>query len=1214
MFSVIFGFELRYRFRRIATYIYFVLMALTGLLYGAIMSGGLGPEAALTLTGGGRNFANSPYNLHQIIITLAQVPGSFIIAAFMGLPVFRDFQYNTHNLFFTRPIEKSAYLGGRFLGSLVVTLFALSGTLVGLCLAFYMPWANADKVAPFELMAYLNPFITQVIPYTLLTGAVFFATVTLSRNELFIYMNAIMMLVLFSITGVLSSQIENKTLSALLDPSGGRLFQITTEFWTVAEKNDLLFPTNGLWFAHEAIWLGIGLGILVLTYRLFQFSHGGLTRLFAKRKVAEAVPITGDTLTFQQLRIPKVTRLFSFQSNLSMMFRLAGQELKPILKSPIFIAILVVGALLAVLTQVIGSGNVFGTKTLPVTYQVAGSIGSIMQLFSIVIMVFYSGELIWRERSLKIEQIQSALPLPNWVIFGSKALALMSLPFLVSLVGILMGVLVQTFSGYFRYELGVYFGLNVLGAMPNMLLFAAMALLIQVVTSNKFLGFFLTVGIYFFIPFLSELGLEHSLWSYMSGGGVTYSDMNGFGHFWPKFIYYRLYWGSLAVIMLVLANAFWPRSSESGWSAFWRRFRSQWSRSATITTVLAGISFASFGGWIWYNTTQLNTYRTEKESNKLLAAFEKKYKKYEHVAQPKITAINLRVDLMPEERNFDASGTYWLKNKTQVAIDSIHLNVAQNMEWPLMKFDRTYKRVYADSLNGYYIYTVSPALAPGDSVQFEFKMKYITRGFPEGGYDNSVVYNGTFINHGYFPSIGYSPNGEMQDEDLRKKYGLPPQPRFPSIDDTVAVNRTLFSSDADWIDFECTVTTAPDQIAIAPGYLQEEKMENGRHLYHYKMDSKMVKFYTIVSARYEVKKDHWVAPDGRDISLEIYHDAKHTQNLESMMGAMKKSLAYYSNAFGPYQHRQVRILEFPRYASFAQSFANTIPYSESIGFIADVKEDDVDYPFYITAHELAHQWWAHQVVGGYVQGFQFLSETMSQYSALMVMEKEFGKQEIKKYLKYELNNYLTQRGAEKRVEQPALFSENQAYIHYNKGSLVMYALKDYLGEDSLNAALHRYVDAVKFQEAPYTTTKEWLTYVEEVTPDSLRSVLTDLLETVTLYDNKVESATFEGDSGNYQVYLDISARKVHDNVRDEEVEVPIHDYLDIGVYGRVKEDGKWKDTLIYLQKHLIDADTMHITVNVTEKPTKAGIDPINKMIDRKPDDNVVSVKAKSDSK
>src|SRR5580704_15318801 len=112
-----------------------------------------------------------------------------------------------------------------------------------------------------------------------------------------------------------------------------------------------------------------------------------------------------------------------------------------------------------------------------------------------------------------------------------------------------------------------------------------------------------------------------------------------------------------------------------------------------------------------------------------------------------------------------------------------------------------------------------------------------------------------------------------------------------------------------------------------------------------------------------------------------------------MMKGMKASLAYCTTNFSPYQNKTLRIMEFPRYATFAQSFPASIPYSESIGFIAKVdakSDEDVDYPFYVTAHETAHQWWAHQVIGADVQGSTMLSETLAQYSALMVMKQKYG--------------------------------------------------------------------------------------------------------------------------------------------------------------------------------------------------------------------------------
>ena len=154
---------------------------------------------------------------------------------------------------------------------------------------------------------------------------------------------------------------------------------------------------------------------------------------------------------------------------------------------------------------------------------------------------------------------------------------------------------------------------------------------------------------------------------------------------------------------------------------------------------------------------------------------------------------------------------------------------------------------------------------------------------------------------------------------------------------------------------------------------------------------------------------------------------------------MKKSLDYYVANFGPYYHKQVRIIEFPRYASFAQAFPGTMPYSESIGFIAKIEdEEDIDMVFYVVAHEMAHQYWAHQVVGAEMQGATMLSETFAQYSALMVMEKEYGRDAMKKFLKYEMDDYLRDRGSERLKELPLMKVENQGYVHYNKGSLVMY--------------------------------------------------------------------------------------------------------------------------------------------------------------------------------
>ncbi len=253
-----------------------------------------------------------------------------------------------------------------------------------------------------------------------------------------------------------------------------------------------------------------------------------------------------------------------------------------------------------------------------------------------------------------------------------------------------------------------------------------------------------------------------------------------------------------------------------------------------------------------------------------------------------------------------------------------------------------------------------------------------------------------------------------------------------------------------------------------------------------------------------------------------------------MMRSIHKSLDYYTTNFGPYRHKQARIIEFPRVASFAQAFPGTMPYSEAIGFIADIRdEDDIDMVFYVVAHEMAHQWWAHQVMGANMQGATLLSETLAQYSALMVMEKEYGRDMMRRFLKYEMDSYLRSRGTELLKERPLRNVEaNQGYIHYRKGSVVMYYLKEMIGEDKVNAALRSLVDRFAYQEPPYPTSVELIDALREQTPPELHYLLDELFDRITLYSNRVIAATAaKQDNNRWLVTLEVECRSLKRMIR-----------------------------------------------------------------------------------
>ena len=288
--------------------------------------------------------------------------------------------------------------------------------------------------------------------------------------------------------------------------------------------------------------------------------------------------------------------------------------------------------------------------------------------------------------------------------------------------------------------------------------------------------------------------------------------------------------------------------------------------------------------------------------------------------------------------------------------------------------------------------------------------------------------------------------------------------------------------------------------------------------------------------------------------------------------------------------------------------------SEAIGFITAIDpQKDVDMIFYVTAHEVAHQWWGHQVNPANVQGGAMITEALAQYAALMIFRQEYPEEKTLALLKNQMNRYLSGRTQESEEELPlALVESGQQYIHYGKGMVNLNAFQDYISEDSVNIALQRflrdwdsYTGLKKLKTKNYSTTKDLLPYFREVTPDSLQYIIKDLFETVTLYENKLAEATYENlGNQNYQVNLSVEAIKLRLNKQGVAETVPINDWIDIGVYA---EDSK---ELIYLKKHHITKAVTNLEIMVSQKPSRAGIDPKNKLIDRKFEDNVISLNLK----
>lgn len=345
----------------------------------------------------------------------------------------------------------------------------------------------------------------------------------------------------------------------------------------------------------------------------------------------------------------------------------------------------------------------------------------------------------------------------------------------------------------------------------------------------------------------------------------------------------------------------------------------------------------------------------------------------------------------------------------------------------------------------YRIYELATPMQPGERRQLRFETLLEERGFPNDNPLTRIVENGTCLNnYEIAPTIGMDRDGLLQDRAKRRKHGLPPELRPAKLEDEAANEFHYLRRDSDWVTAELTLTTDIDQTPIAPGYTVSDTVRDGRRTLVTRTDVPIMHFFSIQSARYAQKKDTWRDRDGKTVELAVYYHPEHEHNVQRMLDAMKRSLEIFSERFSPFQFHQLRILEFPAYESFAQSFANTVPYSERIGFIQNYDEqrsdEMIDLVTYVTAHEVAHQWWAHQIIGAYKQGMTLLSETLAQYSALLVMEALYGPEQIRKFLKGELDGHLRSRGGEILEELPLVRVENQPYIHSLSKGLTRHVL------------------------------------------------------------------------------------------------------------------------------------------------------------------------------
>lgn len=1094
-------FEMSYRLSRLETYLYFIALFLFSVFGVDFVYGGeLGQMAP-----------NAPY---VIAFTMAVITAFFmlVVSLLAGTAVLRDIDQNAAPIFWASPISKREYLSGRFWGALCIIIAVFTALPLGMMASEWLPWRNQEEMAPFRLVNYALPFLFQVVPGLFACSALFFISAAITRKMVVVYTQGIILFVAYLLGVMLTQETASRWLAVLLDPFSFRTSKLVTEFWSVAEINDQLLWPTGLLLFNRLAWVVIGFLILMVGSWRFNYERGNQdTFIPSKLKdffAGSFYDVTGNSVAVENafLSDAKLGSLKSINGYTSLSFLAnASFYFRSIVSERAFYGIAICGAVIILINSV-SLGVAYGVNSLPLTYLIVEDLQETSVYFFLILLVFYAGQLVWRERELQVAQVLDATPVNGLQVVGAKYLGLIMVFVLLLMVLMATGLTFQLLNDFYQFDLPVY-AIGFFAEMLNFLgVYTAVALFLQVIVNQKYIAHVLFVLIFIGMQSLAPLGYSHGLFSIGGPGVGVYSEMNGYNNGIVAFKWFGLYWGLFSIVILLLAGAFVFRGHVSG---FIERFRNQALPVFRVLLFFSLLALSLCGSYIFYNTNVLNTFWFVSEQEAYRADYEKNLQTFEYRPQLEISSVDLEVELFPKEKRYTVQGVFLLTNTTASTLTDIHLQSRIDENITLSEISLEGGAIIDSSYQEFQYWILHPRepIPPGASLELFFVQEYCSKGFVEKP-DTRVVENGIFLTNDHLPTLGYNSKYELTDDAARKSLGLSSARGIAKMDHPVELKRDRRGADANLIEFAATIITDSDQTAIAPGSLVNTWSESGRNHFVYRSEVPIVNFYALLSGRYTCRETYWSGKDDsseQPVALSIYHHPDHLYNLQRMERGMVQSLNYYQRAFGPYPYDHLRIVEFPRYESFAQSFPGTIPFSEAIGFVMDINdEEDADMVFFITAHEVAHQWWGMQLQAANVEGRHLILESLAQYSALMVFEETYGREKTLQVLRREQEIYLRERKEAGTAERPLVRVDGSDYLYYSKGLVCFYLLRETIGEDKVNRALKCFLAdwgvRTNHERERYATAEDLLDYLRAETPDSEQGLITELFELVELQD------------------------------------------------------------------------------------------------------------------
>lgn len=1176
-------FESRYQRKQLFFYPFLLLFLIFGIFIGRQ---GFAPT--------GVNF-NAPYQvyLYTGVFTLGSV---FIIMFFAISGVLRDRQYTMENLLFSSSITKKNYFVSRFLGVFIFSLLCFTPFLLGYSIGIVTGGLDEERIGVFQIGTYLQPWLLLIMPNIFVCTSVIFSVSILSKNSIATYVSAIFVYMLYFICAMffnspmmaqsVPASPESMMLAAVADPFGMSAFFEQTQYWIPFDKNTKFLSFSGLFLANRLLWLGISFGILFLSYKLFSFrkiSYKKQKQQTIKEEIYTVVPYV-------------VTRVSTaFKAQFKSFLALVKLEVRSVIKSLVFIAVMLMWLIIVfseINATVIGGGE-YGTSTYPLSNILIELIVGPMTFFSLLLIVFYSAEIVWRERYNNFNMIIDATPTKNAVFFSAKFIALVLLPLLIISTGIIVCIAFQLALGFNTIDWALYLWVFYYYGI-QLIVFSAIAMFVQTLAKNKYLA----MGITFLIVVLSLkshlLGLEHPLTSLGFLPRISYSNMTGFSDTSKLYAHLSLYWLALGGLITVVSFKLWSRGVAPNFISKLKSLTFGWTISQRISTAIFTVLCIAFAGLVFYNTNSITDYETYNEGLDQRELYERTFKQYENL--DKLYPIQKKnwMAIYPKQRKYEVKGSYTLKNKNDAPvkycfiterkpINSINLSGAKLIEH--------HKKL------GVYLFEFDRPIQSQDSVNLTFDLTYELKGYTT---DKALVANGSYIqNRDFDPYIGYRTALEITNKQERKKRNLPKK------EEEIITASHIIQEDVKYekITFEAIVSTDSSQMALTSGDLIKQWKKGTRNYFHYKTKEKVIPNTGYISADYTTQKEAY-----KGITIEQYYAKEHDYNIETIANASKKTLAYCIQNFGSYPFKQLRIAEVPSVWSFGgYAHPGVISMVEDRLYLTDVSAPDAfNLVAKRTIHEVGHQWWGHVLSSKPVAGGSLLIEGLAKYTEAVVMEQMYGKSALYDLAEDARRRYFNGRSHAALVEPPVYKVNGESYISYGKAYTVLMGLRDLLGEEKVNHILKEFANTYRNEVTLNATSVAFLDLIYANSPKAYHNLINDWFKELITYDLSITDETLKQLADeSYEVSFTINAKRFKMLASGATEAIGINEAIKLGVFTQHPSKVKKNDDILYYKSVKLDKDKVNITIKLNEKPKYIMIDPYGTRSDENLNDNLV---------